>query len=208
MGPIQRILWLQDVYKTYKRSAGTLGVALVLAEHANNETGLAWPSLSTIAHKAALDRRTACRCLQRLLRDGFLKKLEKGGPGNKSTTYRLIHIVATQPLGVVAERTPGSGCAVTKVVAAQPPEPSKNLVRTNARPREGQLKEPRWKAIASHHWPWYARQLGKDGSLKFLNDYRDKNNSVEILSAAWRTATEEQRLRVRLEADQDEGVAA
>lgn len=220
MGPIQRIAWLRHVANHYKNSAGTISVAIVLAEHANNETGLAWPSLTTIAHLAGLNRSPACRCLQRLIRDGFLKKLEKGGPGNKSTTYRLIHIVTDRSLGVVTERSTGSDRASNEVVTDRSPEPIKNLRRTRARAREedqaaapqegspGQLKEPRWRHIAQRHWPWYARQLGKDGTLRYLDSFKGKAEAIDRLEAAWRTATEEQRLRVRLEADKDEGVAA
>jgi DNA-binding Lrp family transcriptional regulator len=47
-------------------------VLLVLAMHADNATGLAWPSKSTIAEYTGLSEKTVARCLARLEQSGLI----------------------------------------------------------------------------------------------------------------------------------------
>jgi hypothetical protein len=56
--------------------------ALVFASHVN-EAGLAWPAIETIAAMISRDRRTATRCVTKLIEYGFLepRSSRKGGPG-------------------------------------------------------------------------------------------------------------------------------
>lgn len=56
--------------------------ALVFASHVN-EAGLAWPAIETIAAMIGRDRRTATRCVTKLIEYGFLeaRSSRKGGPG-------------------------------------------------------------------------------------------------------------------------------
>src|SRR5882757_1848333 len=47
-------------------------VLLVLAMHADNATGLAWPSQSTVAEYTGLSEKTVARCLSRLEKSGLI----------------------------------------------------------------------------------------------------------------------------------------
>ncbi len=80
-------------------------VALVLAWHANEKTGHAWPSLSTIASEAGLSRDRAKKCVRELRQAGVIEQVTAGG-GSVSTKYRFTDswVGAQAPRGA---HTPG-----------------------------------------------------------------------------------------------------
>ena len=67
------------------------GVLIKLADHAREETELAWPSVDLIAKWAGVDERTVRRILGRLLARGLIEVsgANNRGGGRCSTTYRL-----------------------------------------------------------------------------------------------------------------------
>lgn len=68
-------------------------VLLAIADSANDHGAEAWPSLSTIAAKAGVDRRTVSRSLTRLVELGELERLRSGGisaRGGVSNSYRVV----------------------------------------------------------------------------------------------------------------------
>jgi hypothetical protein len=74
--------WLKD-----KRLKGVdLAVALVLASHANNETGICFPSTTTIARAIGSWPRTVTRSIRNLEWLGYLDTRQRAG---KSSTYRM-----------------------------------------------------------------------------------------------------------------------
>jgi len=66
---------------------GEHAVLLVLAERANRKTGVAWPSVTLIAHESKLKRRWAQECLKRLQGRGLIEA--RGRTAYGVTKYEL-----------------------------------------------------------------------------------------------------------------------
>lgn len=68
------------------------GVLIKLADHARDETELAWPSVDNIAKWAGVDERTVRRILGKLLERGLIEVAgaNKRSGGKHSTTYRIL----------------------------------------------------------------------------------------------------------------------
>jgi hypothetical protein len=67
-------------------------VLLAIADAANDEGAEAWPSMSTIARKAGVDKRTVARSIARLEQLGELRRSRNGGRpghGGVSNSYRV-----------------------------------------------------------------------------------------------------------------------
>ena len=60
------------------KSQPELLVLLALADHARDD-GLCWPSIRTIAAKARVEERSAQRILRRLIENGLVELVSKGG---------------------------------------------------------------------------------------------------------------------------------
>lgn len=68
-------------------------VLLAIADAANDQGGAAWPSLSTIAAKAGIDRRTVTRRIVTLEELGELRRVSHGGRtgvGGTSNSYEVV----------------------------------------------------------------------------------------------------------------------
>ena len=65
-------------------------VMLVLAEHARRESGVAWPSMNTLARLSCLERRQVQVIVKSLVADGWLslERANKGGRG-QTNAYRI-----------------------------------------------------------------------------------------------------------------------
>src|SRR5512146_1821173 len=116
---------MAHVWSESKQEAGTLLVALALADFANDD-GFCWPSMPVIAKKARLSERQAWRCVSKLIEDGELEKTEDPSGGRRSNTYHFIagektnHDILTRDIHVTPPLTPMSGqpchpCQVTSV---------------------------------------------------------------------------------------------
>ena len=77
----------------HSRATGTDRlVLLAIADSANDYGQESWPSLSTIARKAGIDRRTVSRSLARLEELGELRRARSGrlGAGGVSNSYTVV----------------------------------------------------------------------------------------------------------------------
>lgn len=61
-------------------------VLLALADHANDETWKAWPSLGHLSKKTGLNRRTVSRCIEQLTKRKLIGRINRG---RESTIYHL-----------------------------------------------------------------------------------------------------------------------
>lgn len=68
-GPLDRIEW---AYDAPLRSPAQKAVLVLLARHADGRDGRAWPSLSSMARRTSLSRRSVIRAVQELERLGWL----------------------------------------------------------------------------------------------------------------------------------------
>jgi Helix-turn-helix domain len=71
---------MSEVWRT-KLPTSEKMVLLVIADHASDEGDNAWPSQATIAARASCTIRTVQRCVNNLVRDGYLR-MEKGAGGS------------------------------------------------------------------------------------------------------------------------------
>lgn len=81
------------VFEHSKARAVDRLVLLAIADAANDYGAEAWPSLTTIANKAGVDRRTVTRSISSLIEMGELEKIRKGGMtgrGGVSNSYRVV----------------------------------------------------------------------------------------------------------------------
>lgn len=80
-----------NAVKAYSQATGTARLVLFLiADHTDDETGLAWPGDACLADEAATTDRNVRRIIQRLVDDGELEIADSGrGPGN----YRKLRIL-------------------------------------------------------------------------------------------------------------------
>lgn len=84
----------------HSQSRGTNRLVLLAIADSTNDQGCeAWPSLTTIGHKAGVDRRTVSRCIDRLEESGELERVRHGGRqgiGGTSNTYRIVMTTAEE----------------------------------------------------------------------------------------------------------------
>ena len=71
---------MSEVWRT-KLPTSEKMVLLVIADHASDEGDNAWPSQRTIADRSSCAVRTVQRCVNNLVRDGYLR-MEKGAGGS------------------------------------------------------------------------------------------------------------------------------
>jgi hypothetical protein len=72
-------------------------VYATISKWADNVTGVAWPSRSSIAHAARCDVKTVDNCVRRLIAAGYLEKHKRRtDKGDESNVYVVHEIVARQ----------------------------------------------------------------------------------------------------------------
>lgn len=118
---------MSSIFENQEPKGAERLVLLALADNANDE-GVCWPSVKTIAKKAAIDERRCHRIIKDLEELGYLIVTERqGANGLKSTN---IYNVYADPQGGARARVapvPGyGGAGTTGVVAPVPPEPPFN----------------------------------------------------------------------------------
>lgn len=88
---------LTAIWRDPPCKGGDLLCLLAIADNAD-ESGYAWPSVQTIARKAAMTERGAQKCLAKLVEAGLLR-VEIGGGRGKSNAYQIT----TNGIGVEEE---------------------------------------------------------------------------------------------------------
>lgn len=164
------LAWTQAVWQ---RSASRMGARLVLlaiAEHARDETGIAWPSTATLASMTGMDRRNVRRCLNTLIELGELQADDRIG-GNQSTRYRILLGQTPDKLSSPKEEGPRTNC---------PPTPDKNdpPPRTNCPPNHNKtLRKPN-KAILPELPQELDTPQSRSAWLEFLAHRRELKKPV------------------------------
>ncbi len=124
-------------------------VGCVLTEYVNEATGLAWPSVGTLADTVRTDARTVQRALAALVEAGALEVAEKGGGRSKPNTYRIAiprqdcqgfgEQIETERVTAVTQTPAEWVTAVAERVTPVSPEPYRTL---------GTYTEPEIAAVA------------------------------------------------------------
>lgn len=125
-------------------------VQLALADNADQERSLAWPSVDLIAEKARVDRRTAQRCLRRLEDAGEIVLVRPGGrttDGYRAAVYRITPGQGRQPDAPPQGAAPGAprgDKSGQPGVTPAPPQPLKEPSTTaNGSPTDSVESPPR-----------------------------------------------------------------
>lgn len=78
---------LTAIWRAPPCKGGDLLCLLAIADNAD-ENGFAWPSIATIAKKAAMGERGARKCIQKLIATGLIS-VQPGGGRNKTNSYQI-----------------------------------------------------------------------------------------------------------------------
>lgn len=104
-------------------------VLLALADNADEDRWIAWPSVATIARKARVGERTAQRALRRLEEQGEVSVVKPGGrtsEGNRATVYRIELEGRQSGTPGVSAASAGGDSGSRNGVAPVTPQPSRN----------------------------------------------------------------------------------
>ena len=80
---------LTAIWRDPPCGGGNLLVLLALADNADEETWACWPSMATIARKAAMSERNARNCIRDLTERGLIS-VEIGGGNGRPSTYTIL----------------------------------------------------------------------------------------------------------------------
>lgn len=129
----------KEVHKDYFSNTHEKLVFIVLSRYANNNEGIAFPSISTIATNAICGATKVRECIKSLVKKGFIKKVtrQKANKDNDSNLYSVknIEILEKKPLkeDVSIPTSPHE-------VATSPDEPYKELHKKNYKKNHDSIK--------------------------------------------------------------------
>lgn len=165
-------------------------VLLSIADSANDAGFEAWPSLTTIAEKAGVDRRTVSRSLARLVDLGELERVTHGGRqgvGGASNSYRVLMPDRGQS---APSDSPPLGAESPEVGAESPPSRGREShypSRTTQNP-PSRRRAPEGADRFEEFWSVYPRRIGKKAAhAKWLTSLRD-TTADDIIDGARRYA--------------------
>jgi hypothetical protein len=98
---------------TRVQSQAELLVLLALADHARDD-GLCWPSIRTIAKKARIEERSAQRIVRRLIENGLIELVSKGGCIEGHNTPNRYRVMVGEP-----KQSPGPTYSHPEVTVGQ-----------------------------------------------------------------------------------------
>ncbi|MEN1705705.1 MAG: helix-turn-helix domain-containing protein [Planctomycetota bacterium] len=158
-------------------------VAVVIARHANDDTGEAWPSVSSIARQTRLSERTVRKALRELEALGMIELVRRSkGRKPHRVRLRLDRVPAANPEAIAAldaaeVAQPGTSCSVEPGNGCRVPNSTRQ--RSPLNPANGST-QPGNGCSATHHEP--AREpTTSDGGGGALADGLDR--ATELLRA-------------------------
>lgn len=81
---------MNDIWHNSETTGNDRLVMLAIADNADEEKRMAWPSASTISRKTKIPLRTVFRCIKRCVEMGELEIVEKGKSEGHSNMYRIL----------------------------------------------------------------------------------------------------------------------
>ena len=87
-GPVRKLRWLVGAAGKHQLSRAELATLIVITDHVNTNTGVAWPAFARIAEYAGITARTAKRAVAKLRDMDLVVTAQSGGPG-RSNRYCL-----------------------------------------------------------------------------------------------------------------------
>ncbi len=123
---------LTEIWRKPPCKGGDLLCLLAIADNADDE-GYAWPSMKSIARKAAMSERGAQKCVKKLSDMGLIR-IDVGGGRNKTNGYQITtNGIGEDPEYTNPEQnTPNGGSPFTPI---NPEQTRINPEQSNAKPR-------------------------------------------------------------------------
>jgi hypothetical protein len=113
------IKWMTKVWDEALALQGTpLIVLLCIADHAQDDTGEAWPSIARICHRTRRSERAVFRALDTIEEAGWVERVARPGQSN---IYRMIDPATPVASVTPAESAPLSPASPTPVTSVTPP---------------------------------------------------------------------------------------
>jgi hypothetical protein len=111
-GPVAKLKMLAIAARNPKLSRVELAVLIAIADHANAQSGIAFPAFATLAAEAGSTRRHVKTCVKQLIAGGYLTIALRGNRV-RSNRYKII---LDPPGGALQNTTPHSDPQSTTVV--------------------------------------------------------------------------------------------
>lgn len=147
-----------EVWERSRQKGGALLVLLALADNANNETHLAWPSVRDLARRSRMSERQVQNILRKLQADREIRCIEPGGmygTRRRATVYRVFHPedrgekTAPLPTGGEAGNTGRGEISAPEGVNPTSPQPS---IEPSSKPSGEKLSREQKRRRDGYEW--------------------------------------------------------
>lgn len=184
MSPLDRLRWLAEIAtcNTFK-GGSVIRSAVVLANYCNNVTGIAYPSIPTIAKEAGITEESVRNALSSLETMKFLAiNRSAGGAPCNTNKYRLT-LEGTKPAPGV-KRTSGVNSAPGVKHSLPPPQLEFSAPPYSSSPKQG-IKQTKNKLTASSNAVLSDEQMKESYSTKRGREL--KGQQLEWFNQFWET---------------------
>lgn len=124
--------WMTKVWDEALAVQGTpLVVLLCIADHAQDDTGEAWPSIARIAHRTRRSERAVFKALGVIEEAGWIERINR--PGH-STVYRMLDPLTPDATFTPARSSPLTPASPTPDATFTPPLTPRSPITTNEPP--------------------------------------------------------------------------
>jgi len=195
MSPLERLVWLRLIASTRKVTDAGLRVAIAYAQHANSETGCAWPGRTRLAKETQLEVRSVVRSRKKLVEFGFLQPVRFGGGAQGDTSsYRLVmpaqvteltrmtHESPVSEVSPVTHATPTSDSPVRERVTDRSPKHGSQPKKKKGTPPVGQKSAEH--PLFERWYQAYPLKKGRGQAAKVFSRMNPSAGQVDEMLAA------------------------
>lgn len=168
---------MSHVWKQSRAKGGDLLVLLAIADF-SDDSGTAFPSVSTLSQKARLDSRNVQRSIRRLITAGELTLSERQGPHGTN----LYQVAKCHPANCHPGILPGGVCDMGPLAPA-PPNPLKRTVSKNIYSPKGDKLPGESLARFEKLWAAYPRKEGKGACLRWWATHTPDDSLLDRMLA-------------------------
>lgn len=116
---IGRFVTIPNTFVNSKPSHSAMHLFVVLRMYADNDTGVAFPSIETLSRVAGMKRNTVTKAVKELIAGGWLARVKRYG---KSNVYAIQFPTSSIPLGTVSSIPMGTTTSTERDTVSRPSE--------------------------------------------------------------------------------------
>lgn len=116
---IGRFVTVPNAFVHTKPSHAAMHLFVVLRMYADNDTGVAFPSIDTLSRVAGMKRNTVIKAVKELIAGGWLARVKRYG---KSNVYAIQFPTSSIPLGTVSSIPLGTTSSIPLGTVSRPSE--------------------------------------------------------------------------------------